>query len=359
MYPALSVAQRLKSDPSVEALLYIGASGHLEERVAKEQGLDFVGLDVKGMPRKLSPQFIFWIFGTLKATLKAREILKGFRPTSVLGTGGYASAPPLAAAGMLGVPFVVHEPDAHPGLVNKLFARKASVISCGMEGALSRFSDSRGQVIFNGNPVTESFTNPPTRERACEELGLDPAKTTIVVTGGSQGAKAINDCIVSILPAVLHEDRDLQIVHQCGDKNIEDVRKELGPSLLNHPRYYLKPYFSNLAIAYAAADLVISRAGAMTISELAVTGTPAVFIPYPYAAQDHQMHNARALEKHGAAIVIDQSDLQPDLLLEKIYDLIDSPGKLKNMREQMARQGKPAAAQEIADQLKHLHDKSN
>ncbi len=354
VYPALSVGEQLMQDPDVEAILYIGAADHLEERVSKELGLEFVGLTVTGMPRKMSPALIGWSTQIIKATIDAQRIYKEFRPTAVLGTGGYASAPALAAAMTSGIPYAVHEPDAHPGLVNKVFARWASLVSCGMEGAKQRLSHRPGKLKIYGNPIRASFVNPPSRLEACRALRLATDKLTLVVTGGSQGARAINEAVMGILPSLLDDKMEIQIVHQCGDKNIDDIKASLPTDILNHPRYYLKPYFSDLSVAYACADLVVCRAGAMTIAELAVCGVPAVFIPYPFAAQDHQMHNARALEELNAAIVISQKELTSHLLLQNIKRLFQDKTELEAMKSHMKKQGKPDAARNLANQLKLL-----
>lgn len=353
MYPALSVYEVLASDPQVEAILYIGARGHIEERIAKERGIDFVGLDVSGMPRKRSPAVLKWLFQTLKAESQAKKILQGFRPTVVLGTGGYASAPALGAAKKLGIPYAIHEPDAHPGLANKLFASGANLVSLGMEGAC-RIKSKNGLTIVNGNPIRQGFVNKIGRDAACAVLGLRPDLLTLVVTGGSQGAKAINESLAETLERLLSFDPPIQIVHQAGDKNVHDLKESLSESILSHPRYCLRAYFDDMSVVYAACDLVVCRAGAMTISELSATSTPAVFIPFPYAAQDHQMHNARFLESKGAAMVIPQEELTPQKLGDIILSMLSDQNRLASMKSAMAALGKPGAAVDLADQLKKL-----
>lgn len=354
IYPALSVAEQLKDDPSVEAILYIGASGHPEEKLARDNGLDFIGLSVSGLPRSLSPRLFTWPFQMFAAIMKARRILREFRPTVVLGTGGYASAPPLMAADMLGIPTAVHEPDAHPGMVNRLLSRYASLVSLGMQGAAARISAPRGQVVFNGNPVRMSFLAERKRDAACAVLGLRSDLKTVLVTGGSQGAKAINEAVAAALPRLLELEPHIQIVHQCGDKNLQDVKERLNPGLAPSPRYHLRAYFDDLSMAYAVADLAITRAGAMTVAELAVTGTPAIFVPYPFAAQDHQTHNARYMESQKAALVVPQEELTEDTIYNKIASLVTDDARLAEMRKRMQELGKPDAAQILAQQLKAI-----
>ncbi|MBX9667579.1 MAG: undecaprenyldiphospho-muramoylpentapeptide beta-N-acetylglucosaminyltransferase [Candidatus Obscuribacterales bacterium] len=356
VYPALSVFEVLEKDPQVEAILYIGAHGHIEERIAKQRGIEFRGLDVSGMPRKRLPALLKWLLQMLKAEAAARTVLTEFRPTVVLGTGGYASAPALGAAKRMGVPYVIHEPDAHPGLANKFFASGASLISLGMEGAKG-IKSGRGESVVNGNPIGQGFLKTIGKDEACRILGIRNDLKTLVVTGGSQGAKAINDALISVLQRLLNMQPLIQVVHQSGDKNIDEVKAALAPSLLNESRYCVRPYFDDMSVVYAACDLVVSRAGAMTIAELSCTGTPSIFVPFPFAAQNHQMHNARFLESKGAAIVIPQSELTPERLGDVVQELISTDARLESMRRNIQALGKPTASRDLAEQLKMLSDR--
>lgn len=354
IYPALAVAEQLKDDPDVEAVLYIGAKGHQEEKLAVERGLKFIGLEVSGLPRKLSPQLISWPFQLAAAVMECRKYLKNFAPTVVLGTGGYASSPPVMAASSMGVPYAIHEPDAHPGLVNRLFASGARLVSCGMEGAVDRLHSKHGRVVVNGNPVRQSFVSLMRRDSASAVLGLHLETHTVLVTGGSQGARAINDAVMEALPDLLDHDVPLQVIHQIGERNMVEYKERLSPALQNSTHYFLRDYFDDLALAYAVTDLAICRSGAMTIAELAVTGTPAIFIPYPFAAADHQMHNARFVERKGAAIVIPQNELTGDRLRNEILSLLGDEERLRSMRKAMLAFGKPQAASDLANQLKEV-----
>ncbi|HEY9785437.1 MAG TPA: undecaprenyldiphospho-muramoylpentapeptide beta-N-acetylglucosaminyltransferase [Candidatus Obscuribacterales bacterium] len=353
VYPALAVAEELKQWQDVKAILYIGAQGHLEERLAKEGGLEFIGLSVAGLPRRVSPKLFTWPFRTMFAVDRALKVFREFAPTAVLGTGGYASAPPLAAAALRHIPYIIHEPDAHPGLVNRIFAKGAHIVSCGMESAGEKLA-TRGQTFINGNPIRRSFLRLPSREEAARSFQLKPELKTLLITGGSQGAAAINQAVVEALPDILSQVKDVQVVHQVGDKNFDDFKSTLPASLCAETRYQIRPYIDDLAVAYAFSDLTIARAGAMTISELGVTGTPAIFIPYPFAAQNHQEFNARYVESQGAATMILQSELTGERLCKTVLDLLQDETKLQTMREHMARLGRPSAAANIANQLRAL-----
>jgi UDP-N-acetylglucosamine--N-acetylmuramyl-(pentapeptide) pyrophosphoryl-undecaprenol N-acetylglucosamine transferase len=354
IYPALAVAEQLREQEDVEEILYIGAKGHREEKLAIERGLKFIGLEVSGLPRKLSPRLITWPFQLLGAVLECRRYLRNFRPTVVLGTGGYASAPPLIAARMLGIPYAIHEPDAHPGLVNRTLAADARLVSCGMEGAVERLKSNRGKVVVNGNPVGKSFVKLLPRDSACAVLGLHPEMKTVLITGGSQGARAINEAVIDALPALLEADPPLQVIHQVGEKNIVECKERLSPTIQNSKRYFLRDYFDDLSIAYAVTDLAICRSGAMTIAELSVTGCPAIFIPYPFAAADHQMHNARFMASKGAAVVIPQDELTGARVQQEVLALIQNDETLRGMSKAMLACGKPQAASDLALQLKEV-----
>lgn len=354
IYPALAVAEQLRDQDDVEDILYIGANGHLEEKLAKERGLKFIGLDVSGLPRKLSPKLITWPFQLSGAIMECRKYLRNFKPTVVLGTGGYASAPPLMAAQTIGIPYAIHEPDAHPGLVNRLLGANARLVSCGMEGAVDRLKSKHGKVIVNGNPVGKSFVNLLRKDSACAVLGLNPEMKTLLVTGGSQGARALNEAVIDALPALLEADPPIQVIHQVGEKNLLECKERLSPAIQNSKKYFLRDYFDDLSLAYAVTDLAICRSGAMTIAELSVTGCPAIFIPYPYAAADHQMHNARFMAGKGAAVVVPQDTLSGTILQTEVLRLLHDDDALRTMSKSMLACGKPQAASDLAMQLKEV-----
>ncbi|MBP7860875.1 undecaprenyldiphospho-muramoylpentapeptide beta-N-acetylglucosaminyltransferase [bacterium] len=351
IYPALSVHDELLRQTKDIDLLYIGAKDHMEERLAAERGIKFYGLDVSGLPRKASLSLIVWVAQMSRSMYECRKIFKDFAPTAVLGTGGYASAPALFAAKQLNIPFAVHEPDAYPGLVNKLFSRWANLVSLGMEGAKSRLPAIHGQVVVNGNPVGANFVHPLGHDAACEKLEIRSDLKTVIVTGGSQGARALNETLINALPQLLDAGK-MQIIHQCGEKNLEEVKKRVDARYLASGQYIPKAYFEDLALAYAASDLAVCRAGAMTLAELSTLGKPAVFIPYPHAAQNHQFHNAKYFESKGAARVIKQEELSAERFVATIQELVlDESEKLSSMQKAMQELGRPDAAKSLAGQL--------
>jgi UDP-N-acetylglucosamine--N-acetylmuramyl-(pentapeptide) pyrophosphoryl-undecaprenol N-acetylglucosamine transferase len=354
IYPALAVAEALQEDPNVEEILYIGVTGHLEEKLANERKINFVGIKTSGLPRKLSLNALAWPFELWQACARVQKEYERFAPTAVLGTGGYATAPPLIAALIQGIPYAIHEPDAHPGMVNKLLAKFASLISVGMEAGLDKLKTGSGKVAVNGNPVGKNFVRLLKRDSSCAVLGLKEDLKTVIVTGGSQGAQAINETMLQILPSLLEAEPKIQIIHQVGNNNILEFKERLPAEVRNNPRYCLRAYFDDLALPYAASDLAVCRSGAMTIAELSVTGKPAIFIPYPYASGDHQNHNAQFMQSRGAAIVLPQQRLTPQSLRDLILSLFGDHNHLDEMAKAMRALGKPQAAVDLANQVKEI-----
>ncbi len=357
VYPALAVAEELRNNLDVKSILYVGALGHIEERLAKERNLFFAGLKVSGLPRKFSPRLLTWPFEFYLSVAQASVVLKEFKPTVVLGTGGYASAPPLVAALTTGVPFAVHEPDAHPGLVNRMIGRRAQLISLGMAGAKEQITNTDAEIVVNGNPISAKFAKLPGRIEASRKFDLSPSIPTLLVTGGSQGAQALNKAVWAALPELLNGDKPIQVLHQVGENNWEAMQNELDPALKSHKLYKARPYLNEITDAYAACDLTVCRAGAMTIAELFVTGTPAIFVPLPSAAQDHQTFNAKFVETAGGARLLAQKDLTGASLSKLVKELIGDTSTLESMKSTLKSMAKPNAARDLATQVLALSEK--
>jgi len=359
VYPALAVAEQLKKRTGVEAIIYVGVEGHLEERLAKQAGLNFAGLTVIGLPRQISPKLFSFPWQLSKAVWEALKIINDFRPTVVLGTGGYAAAPILSASVLKNIPFAIHEPDSYPGLVNKIFAPHSKLVSLGMAAAQNKFKRlaKKEKIVFNGNPISERYLRLPDHNAACIAMELDPLLPTILVTGGSQGAQAINEAVYNMLPLLISRENAtvvFQVLHQVGEKNWHTMENSLAPALRNHRLYKPTKYIDDLSVAYATANLAVCRSGAMTIAELTATGTPAIFIPYPHGTQNHQMFNARTVAAAHAAKIIPQAELTGNSLYEEIERLLSQNFKMSQMRQQMFSLAKPLAAVELAEQLLNL-----
>lgn len=348
VYPAIAISNALREDYDIERVIYVGCPNSIEEKVANEHELDFLPVQFFGMPRKFSFQFLKWLYRLNKSTIDCIGYLLYTKPDVVIGTGGYVSAPVLFAALILDCPYIIHEADTHPGLVNKIMAPWAKAVTVAFEKA-KEILDNKNTVV-TGNPLRPSIGEFD-RDEARIFLELDPDKKTLLVLGGSQGAQKINEAVIEALPKLLN-DYNLQIVHQCGPKNYDEIKNNLSREILENPSYILKGYFDDLSIPYAAADFAISRAGSMTISELTASMLPAILVPYPYAAADHQRNNARTLVDEGAALYLENDECTGENIANYIDSILSKPDKLDYMRLACGRIAKKTATQEIIDIIK-------
>lgn len=352
IFPAIAVAQKLKQDKDIEKIFFIGCEKNMEKNIALNENLDFYSINVSGMPRKTGFKLIKWGLELFFATLKSIYYLLKLKPDVVFGTGGYVSGPVLIAAALLKVPFVIHDPDAHPGIVNKFMSKWASVVSISFEQA--KFHMKSKNIVLNGNPIRANFWQ-ISKEVALKELSLDPFKKTVLVIGGSQGAKSINNALLDAVPMLI--DLEFQIIHQTGVKNHDEYVKKLAERysvFSSLSTYIVKPFFNNMEIPLNAADIVVSRAGSLSISELNLCGLPAILIPYPYAAADHQRFNAKAMEEAGAAVFLEDADCTGDKLVEIILNILNNPEKLEQMKNANKTLAKPDATENIITILKKL-----
>lgn len=348
VYPAIAVADNLKEDPDIERIIYIGCPDSLEEKVAAEHNFDFLPVRISGMPRKFSFGFIKWIYKLNKAIVDTVGYLLYVKPDVIFATGGYVSGPVLIAALLLDVPYVIHECDTHPGIVNSSMSIWASGISVAFEQAADKLKSKDIKVL--GNPLRSSIGEYK-RSEACIFLELDENKKTLLVLGGSQGAKKINEAVVEALPVLLNE-LNLQVVHQCGVKNFEELKANLSRDVLENPAYVVRGYFDDLAIPLALADFAISRAGSMTLSELTASMVPSILVPYPYAAADHQRNNAKYMLGEGASLYLEDKDCSAEKVISYCRSLLESPDKLDYMRLACSRLARKNATHDIIKLIK-------
>lgn len=343
IYPALAIAGLLRENAS--QVLYIGNRDSLESRLVPEQGFAFESIVFSGMPRRPGFRWLQWLLSLPVAIQSAKKHLKKFQPNVVFGTGGYVAAPVLLAAKALNVPYVIHEPDAYPGLVNRLTARWASHVTGAFAESQQRLKARNFTVT--GNPVRGSIGH-LSRTEALQQLGLHwpPDSRILVVTGGSQGARSINNAVIESLQVLL--DSGWHIIHQCGGKLYEETRASVEKmGLADHPAYCLQPFFNNMAAVWAVADLAICRAGSMTLSELYLCGIPSILVPYPFAAADHQRMNALASERAGASVVVLDVDCTSQRLLGVLNQLGNEPSRLSGMRQAASNLAHPEASRAI------------
>jgi len=327
IYPAIAVADELLKEGKV---YYVGNPYNMEYVLTVEKDYKFLPVFVKGMPRKFSFKFIGWGFLLLFSIIKCITYITRFKPTTVFATGGYVSAPLLMACKLMKIPYVMHDCDAVPGLVSRKLAPSASSVTLAFESA-KKFIKNKN-VYVCGNPIRKEFKT-LTKEAAKSYLGLK-SKPTVCITGGSQGAKSINTAAVDILRE-LSEVYGIQVIFQTGKKNYEEVLKHLE---LVYPKYrkdlnlVIKPYFADMISVMKAADIIVSRAGSLSLSEIAASAVAPILVPYPYAAQDHQRHNARSFEEAEACVYIEDKDLDSNILLNTILDLVKDQTKLMKIQ---------------------------
>ncbi|MEI7474323.1 MAG: undecaprenyldiphospho-muramoylpentapeptide beta-N-acetylglucosaminyltransferase [bacterium] len=353
IYPAIAVYQVLKKDSDVENIYYIGCNKNMEKDVAQKEDIPFYSVNVSGMPRKTSLRFISWFAELISATVKAFYYLLKLKPNVILGTGGYVSAPVLISATILKIPFIIHDCDAQPGIVNKALAPYAHTVSVAFEEAGTKLKVKN--LMVNGNPLRESFKT-TTREESLNKLNLSATKLTISIIGGSQGARSINNAALNIMQDLL-ETIDCQVIHQVGTKNYDQYVEELEvkyPNLKNNSSYRLAPYFDNMQNIFAVSDLIISRAGSLSLSEICLNSIPSILIPYPHAAADHQRHNAKVMENSGASVYLDDNDCTSENLLAQIKDLINNSEKLQSMKTSAKILAKENSAENLAAKLKEI-----
>ena len=352
IFPAVSIANAIKELHPEAEILFVGAEGRMEMHRVPAAGYPIKGLPVAGFDRKNLLKNIPVLIKVFKSQRMARKIVKDFRPHAAVGVGGYASGPTLKVAGSMGIPTLLQEQNSYAGVTNKLLAKQAKKICVAYEG-MERFFD-KDKIILTGNPVRQGLLNPTTtREEAIASFGLNPEKRTVLILGGSLGARTINQCIMNNLDKV--KNSGIQFIWQTGKIYIEEARAAVARAG-ELPMLHVTDFISDMAIAYSAADLVISRAGAGSISEFCLLQKPVILVPSPNVAEDHQTKNALALVNKNAALYVKDADAQ-DLLLDKAIETVNQPGLLKNLSKNIAELAFTDSANVIAKEVLKLAEK--
>ena len=350
IYPALAVADELTKDGA--KVFYVGNKRNMEFELASKKGYKFLHVSIKGMPRGLSPKFFWWGVKLVKAIIRSVRYIQKYKPNAVFATGGYVSAPMIFGCILTGTPYMMHDCDAMPGLVTRKLSKRAKYVSLAFEKA-RKFIPNKHTVI-TGNPIREEFKT-LSKEEARQELGLCN-KTTLAVIGGSQGAKSVNNTVVELLKE-LSQEQKIQVIFQTGKKNYDEVTerlKQFYPAWEQDKNLIIKPYFNNMVSVLKLSDIVISRAGSLSISEICASDIAPILIPYPYAAADHQRKNAKFLLENGACIYIEDKDLETNLLRENIIELISNPVKMNYLKQNASYMAKFDAAKEIAKYVQNI-----
>lgn len=353
IYPAVTIIRALQKKVDDLEVLYVGTSKGLEADIVPKEGFPFKTVDLQGFKRSLSPANFLRAFKAIKGVIKAAGIVRDFKPDVVIGTGGYVCGPVMMAASLMGIPTLIQEQNVVPGITNKILSNFVSRIATGAIEANKHFPQDK--VIFTGNPIRDEVVNTQ-REPGYSAFELDPAKKTVLVSGGSRGARSINRAMVGVLKHFAGSKR-VQILHATGKAEHEDILRritEAGVDLNKFSNLKVYPYLYNMPQAMAVADLAVFRAGATGLAELTAKGIPAVLIPYPYAAENHQEFNARAIEKAGAAKVILNKDISAEILISTIEELLADDRHLQEMAERSHSIGHPEAAATIAEMIIEL-----
>lgn len=329
IFPAIAIANALRQlQPDVE-ILFVGANGKMEMDRVPAAGYEIVGLDIQGFNRQSMLKNLILPFRLIASMWKARQIIRQFGAQVAVGVGGYASGPLLQVANMMGIPTLIQEQNSYAGLTNKQLGKKAQRV-CVAYDHMERFFPVE-KIMLTGNPIRRSSVQiEGKREEAIHAFGLDLDKKTVLVTGGSLGAKTLNDCLTEGLERLL--DKNVQIIWQCGSYYYEKLSEELKDKLTDSVK--LMPFLERMDYAYAAADFIVARAGAGTISELSVVGKPVLLVPSPNVSDDHQTKNALALSEHKAAIMV--SDLSARMhLVDELMAVIDDEATAYELGERI------------------------
>lgn len=354
IYPALAIARGLQQRYPGCAIMYLGTNRGLEADIVPKAGLEFHAVRAVGIKRSLSPHNLKVPWEALAGYRGARKLIAAFAPQAVVGTGGYVCGPVLLAASRLKIPTLIHEQNALPGITNRVLSRVVDRVAVTFEDSLKYFPPRAGAVL-TGLPVRPEVLSAG-RARAREKFGVREDELLVLSFGGSQGARSLNRAVAGVLGELAGR-RGLKLLHVTGSGQhggFMQLTRSQGYGDNFPDNITIVPYLYEMPEALAAADLVISRAGAATLAEITVRGLPSILVPYPYATGNHQEHNARALVSRGAAEMIKDSELSGGVLLHKLDRLLGDRDRLREMAEASRRLGKPRALDDILDLLEEI-----
>jgi UDP-N-acetylglucosamine--N-acetylmuramyl-(pentapeptide) pyrophosphoryl-undecaprenol N-acetylglucosamine transferase len=344
IYPAVAIANELKFRFPKAEFLFVGAKDKMEMQKVPQAGYAIKGLWISGIQRKLTIDNVMFPFKLLSSLWNSFKIIKSFKPDVVIGTGGFASGAVLKVASILGIPTVIQEQNSYPGITNKLLAKKANKICVAYEN-LEKFFP-KDKMILTGNPVRQDLINEASKSEAIAHFKLDANKKTVLVLGGSLGARKINQLIEKELGFLLSQ--NIQIIWQCGKLYLNDYSK-----YNEKDNVQVVAFIDRMDLVYAASDLVISRSGASSVSELCIVGKPTIFIPSPNVAEDHQTKNAKAISDINGAILIKESELEAQF--ETVFiDLFSNESKQVELSQNIKKLAKPNATKDIVEEIVKL-----
>jgi len=348
IYPAIAIAKKILEINKDSEILFVGAKGRMEMEKVPEEGFEIVGLNVVGIQRSMSINAIIknlkFPFLLLKSFNHARKIIKDFQPNIVVGVGGYASGPTLRMAHRLKIPTLIQEQNSYAGLTNKWLSKKTKKICVAYENMNQFFEPTK--LVLTGNPVRKDIENLDTKlSEAKTYFKVSKYEKVILVLGGSLGAKSINEGILNSIHII--KDQPIKLLWQVGKRYFESIENQLNQ--INIPNVKALAFIKRMDLAYSLADLVISRAGALSISELTLAGKPSILVPSPNVSEDHQTKNAMSLVNKSAAILI--KDRQTDSLLRTALDLLKQENQLNTISKNAKKMGKPNASDDIVKEI--------
>jgi len=348
IFPAIAIADAIKEiNPDTE-FLFVGALGRMEMEKVPKAGYSIKGLEISGFQRSLSAKNLSFPFKVLKSLRVSKQIIKDFKPDVAVGVGGYASGPMLHVASKKRVPALIQEQNSFPGITNRLLAKKVDRICVSYEGMDKWFPAEK--MLMTGNPIRNAVVQIENkREEALHVFDLDPTKTTLLIVGGSLGARTINETIAGVMEEI--KTSNFQVIWQTGKHFIDQANTLL--TNLNVSNVKATAFIERMDLAYAAADLIISRAGAMALSEICLIGKPSVLVPSPHVTEDHQTKNASALVKKNAAVMIGDINARKELW-EKVKILLDNKEERRQLAMNAKAMGKPNSAKRIAQEVLNL-----
>lgn len=349
IFPAVAIANELRRRQSEAEILFVGANGRMEMTRVPEAGYDIVGLDISGLQRRLTPQNLLFPLRVFRSVRKAGKIIEDFRPEAVVGVGGYASAPILLAAVSRGIPALIQEQNSYAGLVNKLLSRRVNRICVAYDGMEKFFPSNK--LVVTGNPVRTEIAA-GSRAEALAFFGLSPNKKTLLVIGGSLGARTLNEATAAALLRL--QAAGVQLLWQTGKLYYPTAQQQAAPFAA--AGIQALEFVQRMDLAYAAADVVVSRAGALSVSELCLTGKPCLLVPSPNVAEDHQTKNALALVRRQAALLVTDAEAPARLYDEALSLLADEP-RQRQLSANVLELARPDATAAIVDELLTIMDR--
>ncbi|WCN38991.1 undecaprenyldiphospho-muramoylpentapeptide beta-N-acetylglucosaminyltransferase [Aneurinibacillus uraniidurans] len=347
IYPALALIQEIKRHEPDSRVLYIGTERGLEATLVPKEGVPFESVYITGFKRSLSFENVKTVMRFLKATSRAKKLIRDFKPDVVVGTGGYVCGPVVYAGHALGIPTLIHEQNVIPGLTNKFLSRYTERVAVTFEGSAPYFPAEK--TVVTGNPRASEVVR-ANGEAGLASLGVPAGKKYVLIVGGSRGAKAINDAVIQLVPH-LHEHADYHIIYVTGEVHYEQTIKAIGDV---PPNMTIRPFIYNMPEVLAGIDLIVNRAGASFLAEITALGLPSILIPSPYVTNNHQEKNGRWLEEQGAARVILESELSGKTLLESIDHILKDESLTQTMSTASRSLGQTDAATLVYNELKAI-----